>query len=377
MRPNSSRLNRRSERIVVVGAGIIGSAIAYHLAKYGAQVTVVEKNRPASGTTEKSFGWINATFSKKPWHYFLLNHLGIAAWQALQQELNKSLQVQWGGSIEWYSDVTEASALQENIRRHQSLGYATQLVDEAKLSHLEPNVAFGHVAAAAFCEHEGHVDPAHAVHVLLGQAQKMGAQVITECELTDLVLNQGRLQAVKTSVGEIEADVLVIACGVDSPRVAALADVLVPLKDSPGVLVYTKPKPVPGKRLLHRIVLSPGGHMKQQQDGRIVIGASFGGSPTTDTSIDSAKRILEEAARYLPALNKAQIDQVTLGWRPMPKDDYPIIGFANGEPSVYLAVTHSGITLGPLIGQLATVEILNRVDVTLLQSYRLSRFDPK
>jgi glycine/D-amino acid oxidase-like deaminating enzyme len=125
--------------------------------------------------------------------------------------------------------------------------------------------------------------------------------------------------------------------------------------------------PVPGKRLLHRIVLSPGGDMKQQQDGRIVIGASFGGSPTTDTSLDSAKRILDKAARYLPA---------PLGWRPMPKDDYPIIGFANSEPSVYLAVTHSGITLGPLIGQLAAVEILNRVDVTLLQSYRLSRFDP-
>jgi glycine/D-amino acid oxidase-like deaminating enzyme len=115
--------------------------------------------------------------------------------------------------------------------------------------------------------------------------------------------------------------------------------------------------------------------MKQQHDGRIVIGASFGGSPTTDTSKNSAKQILKEAARYLPALNKAQIDQVTLGWRPMPKDDYPIIGFANGEPSVYLAVTHSGITLGPLIGQLAAVEILDRVDVTLLQSYRLSRFD--
>jgi glycine/D-amino acid oxidase-like deaminating enzyme len=119
--------------------------------------------------------------------------------------------------------------------------------------------------------------------------------------------------------------------------------------------------------------------MRQLKDGRVVIGAHFGGTPTTDTSEKSAKRILEAAARYLPLLSQAQIDgadcQVSLGWRPMPKDDYPIIGFANSEPSVYLAVTHSGITLGPLIGQLAAVEILNRVDVTLLQSYRLSRFD--
>ena len=66
--PNSSGLDRKSGRIVVAGAGIVGSAIAYHLAKYGAQVTVIEKKRPASGTTEKPFGWINATFSKKPWH---------------------------------------------------------------------------------------------------------------------------------------------------------------------------------------------------------------------------------------------------------------------------------------------------------------------
>ena len=57
---------------VIAGAGIIGSSIAYHLARRGAQVTLLEKGEPAGGTTEKSFAWINATFSKQPWHYFLL-----------------------------------------------------------------------------------------------------------------------------------------------------------------------------------------------------------------------------------------------------------------------------------------------------------------
>ncbi|HTC89957.1 MAG TPA: FAD-binding oxidoreductase, partial [Bryobacteraceae bacterium] len=68
-----------ANRIVVVGAGIIGASIAYHLVKRGASVVIVEADRPGGGATEKSFGWINATFSKRPQSYFDLNQLAIGA----------------------------------------------------------------------------------------------------------------------------------------------------------------------------------------------------------------------------------------------------------------------------------------------------------
>ena len=72
----------KNDRVVIAGAGIIGASIAYHLAKRGANVTVLEKQRPGAGATEKSFAWINS-FSKQPRSYYDLNLYGIAGWRRL------------------------------------------------------------------------------------------------------------------------------------------------------------------------------------------------------------------------------------------------------------------------------------------------------
>tara|TARA_B100000749_G_scaffold208611_1_gene163622 strand:+ start:103 stop:459 length:357 start_codon:yes stop_codon:yes gene_type:complete len=114
--------------------------------------------------------------------------------------------------------------------------------------------------------------------------------------------------------------------------------------------------------------------MKQKVDGRVVVGAGFEGSPGTDHSREAGERILEKAARFLPALGTVDLDQVTLGWRPLPKDGHPVIGFPEHSPNIYLTVMHSGMTLAPVIGRLAAIEILDQVQVDLLEHYRLTRF---
>src|SRR5258708_6829214 len=114
-----------SDRIVVVGAGIIGASIAYHLVKRGASVVIVDALRPGAGATEKSFGWINATFSKRPRAYFDLNQLGLAGWRRLEIELGSELKVQWGGSVTWSHVASKDGAeetLRESVRRHQEWG---------------------------------------------------------------------------------------------------------------------------------------------------------------------------------------------------------------------------------------------------------------
>src|ERR1700734_1694742 len=108
-----------ANRIVVVGAGIIGASIAYHLVKRGATVVIVDAVRPGAGATEKSFGWINATFSKRPRAYFDLNQLGLAGWRRLEIELGGELKVQWGGSVSWAATGAPADELRENVRKHQ------------------------------------------------------------------------------------------------------------------------------------------------------------------------------------------------------------------------------------------------------------------
>ncbi len=122
--------NMAANRIVVVGAGIVGASIAYHLVKRGASVVIVEAVRPGAEATEKSFGWINATFSKRPRGYFDLNQLGLAAWRRLEIELGGELKVQWGGSVSWAPAGKTAEELRENVHTHQQWGYPTHLIDE-------------------------------------------------------------------------------------------------------------------------------------------------------------------------------------------------------------------------------------------------------
>jgi glycine/D-amino acid oxidase-like deaminating enzyme len=373
-----------ANRIVVVGAGIIGASIAYHLVKRGAKVVVVEAVRPGAGATENSFGWINATFSKRPRAYFDLNQLGVAGWRRLEKELGGELKVQWGGSVAWSAaPVGGASGLpsngstedlREQVRRHQEWGYATHLIDEDEFHQLLPNVAPGDFGAACHCEFEGAVDPVDALKPLLRHVRELGGEVRYPFEAEGLNLKGGRVKSIRGGETSLDADVVVLASGVATQRLAEMAEVSVPLKESRGVLVHTRPQP----KLIDRVVLAPGFHCKQKLDGRVVVGgqivAGHGTAGGEVEPVDNGQRILREAARVLPGIRGVAVERVTAGQRVMPVDEYPVLGFSDRCPNLYIAAMHSGMTLAPLIGQLAALEILDGARVSSLEPYRPSRF---
>jgi glycine/D-amino acid oxidase-like deaminating enzyme len=367
MRTAALQLPRR-DRVVIAGGGILGANIAYQLAKRGAPVTLLERAAPGSGATANSFAWINAR--KQPRPYFTLNLLGIQAWRELHTELGSELPVTWGGTVEWTASAERAAGQAEAVRRFQTWGYPIHLIDKQQLRALEKNVVPGDVTSVAHAEIEGSADPVLATEAILARAMRAGAQVRYPVEVVGLDLRNGRLRAVRTGAGDVEADVLVIACGTDTPRVAAMAGLIVPLTRSPGILVHTTSQ----ARAIDRILLSPIGNLKQKVNGRIVTGLDFGPAAVETTSREHGEQFLKRMSAVLPQLAGAELDKVTLGLRPLPKDGEPIIGFADGRRDIYLTVMHSGITLGPLVGRLAATEILDGVQVDPLAPYRLERF---
>jgi glycine/D-amino acid oxidase-like deaminating enzyme len=359
------------DRVVIAGAGIMGASIGYHLAQRGAQVTILEKRRPGNGATEKSFAWINASFSKQPRAYYDLNLLGIAGWRRLTVELAGDLQIQWGGSVQWFEPGgPDADKLAGKVRAHERWGYPAHLVDEAEVRRLLPAIAPGPVGAACRSEIEGTVDPMQALGVLLTRAQQFGAKVEYPCEITGISVAGDRVRGVETTNGPIAADFLVLASGVDTPRLAKMVGVNVPLKESLGLLAHTTPQP----RMLDRIALAPGTNIKQNPDGRIVTGTDFEAAATLDTSNEFGMKLLHKAEKFLDRLKGAQLETVTLGHRVLPQDGHPIVGFLERCPNLYIAAMHSGITLSPVIGQMAAMEILDGADVDLLRPFRQARF---
>ncbi len=355
-----------AKKIVVIGAGIIGASIAYHLSANGADVTVIEKSAPASGATAKSFAWINAHFAETD-EFFALRMASIAAWHTLEKEIDHAdFKVRWGGSLGW-GDNTEDQT--EQIQVLGNLGYRVEMINPAEFSTLEPALR----PPDGTCLHaldEGAIDPVRATRALLQAAAGLGARIVYGCSIKHLLMQNNRITGVATPFGEIAADEVVVAAGVWSQGLVADAGVGLPMDNSYSIIVRT----TPAEPLISRVILSPDVHFRQDLDGAVIFAESFSGGEIGDDPSKTATRILKLLQHRVPGLRRTGIENIFVGNRPIPADGFPVIGRASGTQGLYLASMHSGITLAPIVGKLASQEIMSDRQSDLLAPYRLSRF---
>ncbi len=353
-------------KIVVIGAGIIGASIAYHLSKSGADVTVIEKSAPASGATATSFAWINANFTETP-EFFALRTASISTWQTLEKEMDHAdFKVRWGGSLSWGDSNAEQASRAKALTE---LGYRLNIVGPAEFSALEPALR----PPEGDCLHaldEGAIDPVSATRVLLQAAAGHGARMIYGCGIDQLLMQNNRITGVATPFGEIATDEVVVAAGVWSHDLAAQAGVGLPMDNSYSIIVRT----TRAKPLISRVILSPDVHFRQDLDGSVIFAESFSGGEISGDPSNSAAKILKLLRHRVPDLGRIEIENIYVGNRPIPADGFPVIGRASSAQGLYLATMHSGITLAPIVGKLATNEILSGADEEMLAPYRLSRF---
>jgi glycine/D-amino acid oxidase-like deaminating enzyme len=378
----SVRARGRAPRVVVVGAGIVGSSIAMHLAQAGASVTLLEKTGPATGATEKSFAWLN-TYQPDA-HYRAVRLQSLLAYRALDVPLQ--LGITWGGYLNWTDNDAESEPIRAYAAALAGTRYALRSLDVAELTRISPCITPGLIAAAYFSAIDGHLDPVWVTYRFLDRARLLGAQAVFPCEVTALEFRNRRLAVVATNRGKFAADRVVIAAGTDTPRLLSMAGFSLRLRHAPGILAHSLPLPE-----VTRMVYDGPRELefKQMANGRIV-GTDAPAPPdipahreirdhVVDFPDDNVRtmhgvRILNRIAAYMPAAKAAILDRLTLGFRPMPLDGFPVVGALPASPDVYVAVTHSGVTLAPILGQYVTEEIVGERLVDELTPYRPTRF---
>ncbi len=367
-------------RIIVVGAGIVGASIAYHLSRCrDVAVTVLERDEPCAGASGHSFAWLNS-FGKDPVSYHHFNRRSMDIWDRFARRLGGDLDLHWGGELRWEKAPERAEALRQRIKQLQAWGYPIRIISSDELRELEPDLSLGPVTTASFSEIDGRVDPFKVIEACLQRAGEDGTVVHTQTPVTELHLNdQGRIEAVSTPSGEISCDVVVLANGTAVTELAATAGVHIPQQYSPGVVIRTDPQPpiLQNVSVLHLPPIDEDRHeihLRQSGDGTLAIGQGSQESVDRDDSQEHADALLSRAVHYLPALAGAQAIPTPVGYRPMPIDGLPVIGFCDAAPNLYIALMHSGVTLAPLVGELATLEIVEDARVEMLASYRPERF---
>ena len=376
---------RKPANVAVIGAGIMGAAIAFRLARRGVSVALFDASQPGHGASSHSFAWINAG-AKEPIGYHNLNRRSLEIWPRFAAEIGDhgdpdSIGLRWGGKVSWESSPVAAEGLAARVRQLQSWGYPTRLIDADELKRLEPSLDIGPVAAAEYSPNEGQVEPQMVVDACLRRLLESGCEIHANTEVHGFERSDdGRIRSLAAASGSRDVDAVIIAAGVSTTRLAALANVNVPQAQSPGVVIRTNPLPP----LLHNVPvvyappLDDGRreiHLRQCADGRMMIGEGDQESLAEDDTQAHADDLLARACRYLPGLAGAQAVPVPVGWRPMPLDGYPVMGFASGAPNLYVALTHSGVTLAPALSRLAAQEICDGIPAdAVLGPYRPQRF---
>ncbi len=365
-------------RIAVIGAGIVGASVAFRLAKSGAaQVWVVDKSkRLGSGTTSASFAWANAN-AKTPYEYFELNYAGLEEHVRLRDELPHGAPwLQGGGSLEWAEDDANRDELYRRVDRLRSWGYAAEWRDASWVKEaLEPNVALPSPdIPVAFFPEEAWVDAPRLANTFIELACQNGAEARFGAAAQDIETEGGRVAAVRLQGGErLPTDVVVNAAGPEADQVAAMLGLTLPLESSRGLLIRLTVEETPFVRILRspRVNLRPDGTEYVLLHHRSIDEELESGEAAKDTL---CSELVERARHVVPELGGARVEDVRIGVRPMPKGGLPCVGAVPSAPGYYEAVTHSGVTLGPLVGRLLADEILTRKVDPLIAPFRPDRF---
>lgn len=369
-------------RVGIVGGGIVGAAIAMQCARAGAAVTLLEKARPAAGATSKSFAWINP-FVDDP-HYMRMRLKALEQWQRLDRPLG--LGITWGGYLGFSDRIGDRGRMAIQSMHLAEAGHPTRSIDAAEIRRISPAIDPGALVEATWSDLGGHVDPVRATQRLLAAAAASGARIVYPSPVTVIEPRGSRVDVV-TPRGTIPFDHLVVASGVDAPALLAPLGYALRLLHKPGALVHTQPMPI-----MSRFVYDGPGELewKQAADGSVV-GAEAPEPPPIpahagirDHAMDfppgiaemHGRRILSKLEVYMPELARAQYGYMTLGFRPFPADGFPVVGSVPGVPAVSVCVTHSGVTLAPLLGRYLASEILDHLHEPMLAPYRPDRAMP-
>jgi len=353
--------------IIIVGAGIVGASLAYHLARQNARVTLINKaSKPANEATGQSFGWIIAGHDA-PEAYFNLRQQAITDWHRVENEFNGQLKVNWSGALTWYDKMLEMERIVHDLI---NFDYKARLVDKQEIRHLEPNLK-NVPDQAMFVENEGAIDPTRTTVLFVKAARDASANIQMGNEVLSFMTNGSRITGVVTVNGSLTADIFVLAAGVRTTTLCQPLDLTLPISSSPAILMRFHTN----HQFVNRIVSNPFMEIRAASDTLILAAEDY-----IDESIENnphaiAQRTLEKVKKHWLGADQTKIANVMVGRRPIPHDGLPIIGRTTKIDGLYLLVMHAGVTLAAIVGRLAATEILSDQDNVSLSSYQPKRFN--
>ncbi|HQY30822.1 MAG TPA: FAD-binding oxidoreductase [Thermomicrobiales bacterium] len=369
-------IDHHPTEVVIVGGGVEGCSIAWHLAQSGAKVTLLERWQIAAAASGASAGGVR--HQGRDFREFPLAFRAIERWLTLEDELAANVDYRRGGHATVTEHLDDLPVLAASVRAQQIAGLSIEVVQGDDLRTLIPGIS-PNALAAAWSPNDGHANPTATTRAFATAARRAGATVREGVAVTGLVHEHDRVSGVATDQGLIAADIVVLAAGAWSNELASGIGVDLHCSADAYQAITTfpvEPHLVQVLGSMHRLI-----SLKQLPDGRYLLGGGWPGdftlrNPRGTTREANIIANQEEAIALIPDVARAVIDQAWIGIDNHGHDDVPVLGLVDGVEGLVVATGFSGhgFALAPAVGEAIAGLITtgtSPIDISLLS---LSRF---
>ena len=362
--------------IVIIGAGIVGCSIAYHLAAQGAtKVVVVENELICSGATWKSAGGIRQQFATEVNVRLSLESLRM--FHRMRDELGIDPGFRQVGYLFMATTPTELELFRRQAEFQQRQGIPVRIISSEEIRRLVPYVRLDDILGAACCPTDGYAAPYEVTMGYAAVARRLGVTIHEQRAVTGILKDGDRIAGVETSRGPISSRILVNAAGPEGGLIGGLAGVDVPVKTFRRQLFVTGPMPEFSQEPPLTVDYHRNWYFRGEMGGCLFSGPKDEES-TFNTNVDwehVAESVAKAVAR-VPILEKAEIRRGWAGSYDLSPDSNAILGAVPELPGFYLATGHigHGFMHGPATGKLMAELILTGKTSIDISSLSFDRF---
>ena len=369
---------RSTADAVIVGAGIMGCAIAHALAERGMRdVVVVERDLIGRGATADAAGGVRQQFSTET--NVRLATYSVRVWEQFRERFGIDVNLRQQGYLFLLNDPAEEPAFRANLALQNGLGVPSRWVTPAEIAALNPFVVLDDVLGGTFCPEDGWCDTYGATTGFAQAARRLGVEIVEENPATGILVERGKVTGVETPAGRVSAPVVVVCAGPQTRQVGAMAGAELPVDPYRRMSFITEPFDALPQSLPMTIDFRSGLYFHPESRG-FLFGMADRDEPSSfNKTVDEGWMLatVEALVARAPAFEEANILKGWAGFYEVTPDHNPLLGWV-GEPeglAVAAGFSGHGFMQGPAIGACLSELILDgaarTVDIT---PFRPSRF---
>ncbi|WP_329348646.1 FAD-binding oxidoreductase [Streptomyces sp. NBC_01261] len=374
---------KRQAEVVVIGGGVIGTSIAYHLARAGVRdVVLVERDELAAGSTSKAAGGVRAQFSDGL--NVQLGARSLEAFERFEEDTGHDIGLHRVGYLFLLSTPEDVASFEAGVRLQNSLDVPSRLIDPVEARRLSPLISTDGLIAAAYSPDDGYCTPEAVVHGYASAARAHGATILRHTDVTGIETHGDTITAVATTLGRIDTDTVICAAGAWSRAIGAMAGVDLPVQPLRRQIAVTEPVTGLPPNLPMTIDFTTSLYFHTEGPGLLVGMSDPDERPgfATDTHDRWIPRLADAMRRRAPDLLELRRTGGWAGLYENTPDHNALIGEATSVSRFLYATGFSGhgFLQGPAVGEVVRDLYLGHVpfvDVSPLSAGRFAADAPR